>query len=100
MESIQKLYHIEIVDEEHIETRPSRFLMSFSREKQIGILTSHLLTMKEDLRLLSIPGYAEQSRDYFDDDGDRFKVNKTQLEINISVTESLIRQIQQKMRND
>jgi hypothetical protein len=82
----QKLFKIESVEGGRINIKTSEHLLSLPQNKQIEVLTGHLLNLRQDLARYENPA-VNDSENPVD------KVNKTQLHLLIQIIEGLLKQV-------
>lgn len=83
----QKLFKIERIKEDgQVDIKTSKYLLSLSQDEQIKTLTIHLEKLKKDLIKLENPILIDAI-------GEGGEIQKTQLQILISITENLLSQL-------
>lgn len=91
---LKKLYSIEVSSKNTIKVIPSNYLLSLPPNKQIGILTNHLKNLKEAIKKKDPSGPSQN--DSQGPSGGYLKLDRTELEMNVKITEDLILQLQNK----
>lgn len=91
---LKRLYGIEVSSKNTIKVIPSNYLLALPCNKQITILMNHLKNLKEAIKKKD-PSEPLQN-DFQGSGGGYLKLNRTELEMNVKITEDLILELQNK----